>query len=72
MLTACHHTEHEDPNEEARERTEGAERVYNPMGRTNLLTDQTHHSFQGLKHQPMSSHGETMAPGTYAAEDGIF
>ena len=59
MLAANHRTELEDPNEGARERTEGAERICNLMGITKLSTNETHHSSQGLKHQPVSSHGET-------------
>ena len=59
MLAANHQTEHWDPNEGAREGTEEAERVCNPMGRTTLSTKQTLQNFQGLKHQPKSTLGET-------------
>jgi hypothetical protein len=41
MLTANHWTEHGDPNGGVRERTEGAERVCSPIGRTTISTNQT-------------------------------
>ena len=62
MLAANHQTENGDANEEARERTEGAERVCNPTGKTKLSTNQPHHSSQGLKNQPMISHRKTHCP----------
>ena len=40
MLAAYGQTEHRDPNERARERTEGADRVCNLMGRTIPSTSQ--------------------------------
>jgi hypothetical protein len=49
LLTASHWTEHGVPNGGVRERTEGAERVCNPIGRATISTNQ---SFQGLNHQP--------------------
>jgi hypothetical protein len=47
MLTAYHRTEHRDSNG-VRERMEGAEEVYNPIGRTIISTKQTSQSSQGL------------------------
>jgi len=41
MLTANHWTENRVPNEEVRERTEVAEGVGNPIGRTIISTKQT-------------------------------
>jgi hypothetical protein len=40
VLAASHLTEHRDPNEEVRGRTEGTEEVYNPIRRT-ISTIQT-------------------------------
>jgi hypothetical protein len=40
MLTTIHWTEHGDPNEGVRERTEGAEGVSNPIERTTISTNQ--------------------------------
>jgi len=40
MLAANHQTEHRDPYEGVRERTEGAEIVCNPIGRTIITTNQ--------------------------------
>jgi hypothetical protein len=42
-----------------RGRTEGAEGVCNPIGRTTISTNQTHHSSQGLNHQLNVIHGAT-------------
>jgi hypothetical protein len=44
------------PSGGARERTEGAEGVCNPIGRTTISTNQ---SSQGLNHQSKSTHGGT-------------
>jgi hypothetical protein len=52
MLTANHWTEHRDPDKRARERTEEAERVCNPIGRTTISTNQTSQNSQGLNYQP--------------------
>ena len=41
MLAANHWTEHGDPNGGVRERTKGAEGVYNPIRRTTISTNQT-------------------------------
>jgi hypothetical protein len=40
MLTANHWTEHGVPNGEVREKTEGAEGVCNPIGKTTISTNQ--------------------------------
>jgi len=40
MLAANHWTEHGDPNGGVRERSKGAEPVYNPIGRTTIPTNQ--------------------------------
>jgi hypothetical protein len=57
MLIANHWTEYEVPNGGVRERTEGAEGVCNPIGRTAISINQTLQSSQGLNHQPKSTHG---------------
>jgi hypothetical protein len=49
MHTAKHHTEQEDSNREVRKRTEGAEGVSNPIGRTTLSTKQTSPKLPGPK-----------------------
>jgi hypothetical protein len=50
MLTAKHQTELKDPKGEFRAKTEGAEEVCNPTGRTAILTNQTpSQRSQGLK-----------------------
>jgi hypothetical protein len=46
MLTANHWTEHGKPNGEVRERKEGAEGVYNPIGRTTVSINQIPQSSQ--------------------------
>ena len=59
MLAANHRTENGDPNGGVRERTEGTEGVCSPIGGRKISTNQTPQSFQGLKHQPKSTHGGT-------------
>jgi len=59
MLAANHQTEHRNSNGGVRERTEGAEGVCNPIGKTIISTNQTTQSSQGLNHQPKSTHGGT-------------
>jgi hypothetical protein len=62
MLTANHQTEHVDHNGGVRRRTEEAEGVCNPIGRTTLSMNQTPpppRSSQRLKHQPMNTHQGT-------------
>jgi hypothetical protein len=43
MLAANHQTEHRDPNEGVRGRTEGVEEVCNLIGGTTILNNQTTH-----------------------------
>ena len=71
MLSANHWTEHRVPSGGVRERNEGAEGDCNPIGRTMISTYQTPQSSQELNHQPKSTHGRTMAPAAYVAEDGL-
>jgi hypothetical protein len=60
MLSANHCTEHRVPNEGARERTQGAEGVCSPIGRTTISTNQyPAPSSLGLNHQPKKTHGGT-------------
>jgi hypothetical protein len=61
MLSANHWTEHKVPlpHGGARERTEGAEEVFNSIGGTKVSINQTLQSSQGLNHQPKSTHGGT-------------
>jgi hypothetical protein len=59
MLAANHWTEHRDHNGGVRGRTERAEGVYNPIGRTTISTNQTPQNSQGLNHQPKSTNGGT-------------
>jgi hypothetical protein len=59
MLTANHWTEPLIPTGGVRERTEGAEWVCNPRGRTTISTNQNSQSSEGLSHQPKSTHGGT-------------
>jgi len=48
-----------NPNGAVRERTEGDEVVCNHIGSTIISTNQTPQSYQGLNHQPKSTHGRT-------------
>jgi hypothetical protein len=57
MLTANHWTEWGIPNSIDRERTEGVEGVYNPIGKTTISTNQRPQSCQELSHQQRSTHG---------------
>jgi hypothetical protein len=62
MLTANHpnhRTEQGDRSGGIRGRSEGAEEVCNPRGRTTISISQTHYSSQGLNHQPKNTHGGT-------------
>jgi hypothetical protein len=59
MLSAKYRTKHGVPNGGVRERTEGAEEVCNPIGKTTISNNQTLQSSQGLNHQPKSTHGGT-------------
>jgi len=49
MLAANHQTEHRDPYRGVRERSEGAKRVCNPIGRTTISTNQTPPELPGTK-----------------------
>ena len=59
MFTANHWTEHRVPNREAREKTEGAEGAWSPIGGTTIRIYQNPQSSQRLNHQPKSTHGGT-------------
>jgi hypothetical protein len=59
MLAANLWTEHRDLNGWVRGRTEAAEGVCTPIGRTTKATNQTPQSSQGLNHQPKGTHGGT-------------
>jgi hypothetical protein len=59
MLAAHHQTEDSNPSGGVRGRTEEAEGVSNPIGRTTILTNQTPQSSQGLNHQAQSTQGGT-------------
>jgi hypothetical protein len=59
MLAANHWTEHVVSNGGVRERTELAEGVCTPIGRTAIPTNQATQSSQGLNHQPKSTYGGT-------------
>jgi hypothetical protein len=72
MLAANHWTEGGVPNGGVRERTEGAERVCNPIGRTTISANQSPQSSQELNHQPKVHMEEPMAPAAYVAEDGLI
>jgi hypothetical protein len=57
IRAAKYWTEREDPNGEVRTRTEGAQGVCNPIGRTTISTNQIPQSYQGLNHKPNQTHG---------------
>jgi hypothetical protein len=71
MFTANHWTELGVRNGGVRGRTEGAEGVCNPKGRTTIATNQTSQNSQALCHQPRSIYGRTMALAAYVAEDAL-
>jgi hypothetical protein len=71
MFTANHWTEHGTPKGGVRERTEGAEVVCNPIGKTTLSINQTSQSSQGLNHLPKSTHWGVHGSAAYVAEDGL-
>jgi hypothetical protein len=73
--TANHWTEPRQSSGTIRERTEVAEGVCQPIGRTIVSTNQTPQSSQGLNHQPKSVYvymGQCMAPTTSVAEDCLM
>jgi hypothetical protein len=72
MYIAKHWTECGDPNGEIRARTEGAEGLCIPIGRTTIPTNQTPQSSQGLNHQPKSTQGVPMAPAGYVTEEYLI
>jgi hypothetical protein len=57
IITANHWTEPIDLNGRVGGRTEGAEGVCNPIGRTTVPTNLAPQSTQGLSHQTKSMHG---------------
>jgi hypothetical protein len=59
MLAANPWTEHRDSNERIRERTEGVEGFWNPIGRKTISTNQRVH-MEG-----------PMVPASYVAENGF-
>jgi hypothetical protein len=67
MLAANNCTDCEVPNGGVRERTEGAEGICNPIGRTKISTNQNPQSSQGQSHQPRAY----MASAAYVAEDSF-
>jgi hypothetical protein len=69
-FAANHWTEHNVPSGGVRERTEGAEGVCSLIGRITLSNIETPLSSRGLNHQTKSTQEGSMAPSTYAAEDG--
>jgi hypothetical protein len=71
MLTVNHWTEYWVTSGGVRERTEGAEGVYNPIGRTTISIRQTPQSSQGLKHQPQSTHGGTYGSSLMCNRGGL-
>jgi hypothetical protein len=72
ILTAIHPTEPKDLNGRVRGRTEGAEEVCSPIGRTTISTNQTPQNFQGLNQQLRSIHMEGhMAPAADVAENSL-
>jgi len=56
ILTANQWTEQGDPTGRVRERTEGAEGVCNPKGRTTISTNQTPPVLPGINYKPKSTH----------------
>ena len=73
MLIASHWTDHGVSSGGVRERTEGAEEVCNPIGRTKISTNQTSPEFPGAKPPTKEYiHMEgPMAPAAYVAEDDL-
>ena len=59
MLAANNWTEQVFPNRGVRGRTEEAEGVCNPIGRTTISTNQTPQSSQGLNPQPKNAPGSS-------------
>ena len=59
MITVIYWMEHKAPNEGARESTQEAEGVCNPIGGTTIWTNQYPQSSLGLNHQSKKTHGGT-------------
>jgi len=59
VLAANHGTENGVSNGGARERTEGSERICNPIEEQQYQPARLPQSSQGLNHQPKSTHGGT-------------
>ena len=57
MFTVIHWKEHKVSNEGARESTQGAEEVWNPIGQTSIWTNQYLQSSLELNHQSKKTHG---------------
>ena len=70
MLTANHWTERGDPNKGVTERTEGAEGVCKPIGRTISTNQIPTPELPGTK-PGKSTHGGTLFSAAYVAEDGF-
>jgi len=71
MLTANHWTVNGVPYGLVRERTEGAEEIFNLIGRTTISTKQTHQSSKNeTTNQKLHMEGP-MIPATYVAEGGL-
>jgi hypothetical protein len=71
MLVANHWTEQGVPNGAVWERTERAEEVCNPIGRTMISTNKTPQSSQGLNHQAKSTHGWNRGSSYICSRDGF-
>jgi hypothetical protein len=69
MLSANHWTKHRVPNGRAGERTEGAEGVCNPVGRTIISTNQIPSELTGTN-QRVHMEG-IMSPVAYVAYDDL-
>jgi hypothetical protein len=61
MLIVIYWMEHKDPSGGARESTQGAEGVYNPIGGT-IGTNQYPQSSLGINHQSKKAHGGNHDP----------
>jgi hypothetical protein len=59
MLAADHWTEQRDTSGGVKGRSEGAEGICNPIGRTTISTNQARQSLRRLNHQPKNPHGRT-------------
>jgi hypothetical protein len=59
ILAANHGTEQGVPNGAVIKRTNKAERVWNPIGRTTILTNKTTPNSQSLNHKTKCTHGAT-------------